>query len=714
MLAAKSPSADTLRALETAPNMYLILSPELYILTASDLYLQATGTTRDAIRGKHIFEAFPDNPQLPDADGVQNINASLQNVLRTKEPDYMRVQRYDVPDQQNPGAFIQRYWDPCHTPVLDEDGNISYIIQMATNVTDKITADQAMLKSRLEQLETAEQISGLNKDLLIANIELREAQEQLYALNRQLEERVAKRTDELATANEEQAAINEELTVMNEEITATNEELTEIQQRLEQINRELEVGASRLRLAVESTGLGSWEYYPLTGELYWSKECRAIFGVAPDVSVSFDTYAVLIHPEDNPWVSDKIQASMQPGNTSRYEITHRIIRADTLETRWVKAQGTVDFEQGKATRSLGTVLDITELKQVEEHSARLAAIVTSSDDAIISKTLESVITTWNDGAERLFGYTADEMIGETIYKLIPDDRQEEEPMILSRLKSGERIEHFETQRQTKDGRLIDVSLTISPIKNNQGQIIGLSKIARDISERKKDEIRKNDFIGMVSHELKTPLTSLSAILQLLQNKLKKSEDPFVNEGLRRANVQAKKMSTMINGFLNISRLESGKIQIDKQAFIIGDLIREVISETNLTGPSHSIELEHCDKVVVQADQEKIGSVLTNLLGNAVKYSPKGSAIRISCKQLDQAVQVSISDEGLGIRPEDRDHIFDRYHRVENNRNISGFGIGLYLSAEIIQRHGGQIWVESQNGIGSTFHFTLPVNDKAAV
>jgi PAS domain S-box-containing protein len=710
MLAATPPSADTLRALETAPNMYLILSPELYILTASDLYLQATETTRETIRGKHIFEAFPDNPQLPDADGVQNINASLQNVLRTKKPDYMRVQRYDVPDLQNPGAFIQRYWDPCHTPILDEDGNISYIIQLATNVTDKITAEQAMLKSRLEQLQTAEQISGLNKELLIANIELRETQEQLYSLNRQLEERVVKRTDELATANEEQAAINEELTVMNEEITATNEELTEIQQRLERNNRELEAGASRLRLAVESTGLGSWEYYPPTGELYWSKECRAIFGVASDGPVSFDTYALQIYPEDSGWVGEKIQASMQPGNNSRYEITHRIIRADNQEVRWVKAQGTVDFEQGKPTRFLGTVLDITELKQVEEHSARLAAIVTSSDDAIISKTLDSVITTWNDGAQRLFGYTADEVIGETIYKLIPDDRQEEEPMILTRLKRGERIEHFETQRQTKDGRLIDVSLTISPIKDNQGQIIGLSKIARDISEKKKDEIRKNDFIGMVSHELKTPLTSLMAILQVLNGKFRKAEDPFVPEALQRANQQVKKMSVMINGFLNISRLESGKMLIDKQSFIIGDLIREIMDESNFTGLTHRIEIGDCDKVVVQADREKVGSVLSNFLSNAVKYSPKGSKIQVDCRQLNREVEISVTDEGLGIRPEDCEHIFERYYRVESGhtRHISGFGIGLYLSAEIIQRHEGRIWVESESGKGSTFYFTLPL------
>jgi PAS domain S-box-containing protein len=705
MSASKAPSPDTLKALETAPNMYLVLSPELYILTASDLYLEATETTREAIIGKHIFEAFPDNPDLPDADGVQNINASLQNVLRTKKPDHMRIQRYDVPDGKNPGKFIQRYWNPMHTPVLDDGGNIAYIIQLATNVTDKIKAEQALHQSHQEQLRTTKQVKALNEELVASNMQLRETQQQLHVLNAQLEQRVVQRTNELTTANEEQAAINEEM-------TATNEELNQVQQHLEMINGELAAGANRLRMAVESTGLGTWEYFPETGILNWSKECRHIFGATDDEPITFETYTRYIHPDDRDWVTGRIRASLQPGTTG-YELNHRIVRADG-ETRWVKAKGTVEFDHHTAVRFLGTVLDITDLKRAEAESARLAAIITSSDDAIVSKTLDSVITSWNKSAERIFGYTAEEMIGETIYKIIPEDRIDEEPQIIAHLKTGERLEHFETKRLTKDGRLIDVSVTVSPVKDSQGHIIGLSKIARDISERKQDEARKNDFIGMVSHELKTPLTSLSAILQVLEAKLRKNDDPFVSDGVKRATLQAKRMSNMINGFLNISRLESGKIQIDKQPFIIGDLIRDVIAETNLTGLSHIIELGNCDKVVLNADREKINSVLTNLLSNAVKYSPKGSNIYVDCQEQDQQVIVSIRDEGLGIRPEDAKYIFDRYYRVAGNQklHISGFGIGLYLSAEIIQRHDGRIWVESESGKGSIFYISLPIKPKS--
>lgn len=174
------------------------------------------------------------------------------------------------------------------------------------------------------------------------------------------------------------------------------------------------------------------------------------------------------------------------------------------------------------------------------------------------------------------------------------------------------------------------------------------------------------------------------------------------------------MTNMINGFLNISRLESGKIQIVKQPFLMGDLIREVISEINLTGADHILEFQPCEKLVVEADRDKISSVLVNLLSNAVKYSPKGTPIRVDCLQEQWEVKVSIQDEGLGIKAEDCIHIFDRYYRVENNRtqHISGFGIGLYLSAEIIRRHDGRIWVESKLGKGSVFYFTLPLKPRS--
>lgn len=504
--------------------------------------------------------------------------------------------------------------------------------------------------------------------------------------------------------------VNEEMAAANEELAATNLELTEVQRRYEETNRELESSASRLRMAIESTSLGTWEYNPQTAELYWSKECRDIYGIPDGETATFKLFATHIHRDDRHLVDDAIQKALNPAGNGDYDLTYRIIRFDNGESRWIRAQGIVYFENKQPLRFIGTVVDIHELKEAEEKSAKLAAIIATSDDAIISKTFESVITSWNASAERVFGYTAEEMIGETIYKIIPEDRHSEEPQILAILKNGERIEHFETKRLTKDGRLIDVSVSVSTVKDKEGNIIGLSKIARDITEKKLDETRKSDFIGMVSHELKTPLTSLGAIIQVSQMKLRNSEDQFLTGAMSKANVQIKRMTSLINGFLNISRLESGKIHIQKQDFNLNELIGEVVEEANLTANTHRVHFEQCPAVHINADRDKINSVVSNLVSNAIKYSSVEKHILVSCKVAKESIIVSVKDEGLGLNKEDLSKVFDRYYRVENNntQHISGFGIGLYLSSEIIGRHGGKIWAESEIGVGSTFYFSLPI------
>ncbi|WP_374950161.1 ATP-binding protein [Mucilaginibacter sp.] len=233
----------------------------------------------------------------------------------------------------------------------------------------------------------------------------------------------------------------------------------------------------------------------------------------------------------------------------------------------------------------------------------------------------------------------------------------------------------------------------------------------DFTEQKADDTRKNDFIGMVSHELKTPLTSLNAIIQVLNLKLKSHEDSFVPGAVAKANTQVKKMTGMINGFLNISRLESGKIAIEKRRFDLEELISEIIEETKVTNPSHNVAFDKSGSALINADHDKIASVITNLISNAIKYSPKGQMLTIRCEVKAGNVQVSVKDKGIGIAPDDMKNIFDRYYRViqKDTQHISGFGIGLYLSAEIIVHHNGKIWAESEPGKGSTFYFSLPLD-----
>lgn len=352
---------------------------------------------------------------------------------------------------------------------------------------------------------------------------------------------------------------------------------------------------------------------------------------------------------------------------------------------------------------------IAKLRLAEQRSAMLVAIVDGSDDAIISKDLNSIVTSWNNSAERLFGYTAEEMIGQSIVKLIPEDRLEEEPEIISRLKKGQRVDHFETKRITKYGKLLDVSLTISPVMDSTGRIIGISKIARDITDKKQEEQRKNDFIAIVSHELKTPLTSMRSYVQLALAKAVQREDTFTQNVLRRAETQTGKMTTLIQDFLNLSRLEEGKMSLNISDFSLSELMEEVLSDALILSPSHLIKYEACPEVMITADREKIGQVLTNLIGNAIKYSPEGTTVTIQCVLNSGTVKFSVTDEGYGISKVDQSRLFERFYRVDNSRkqHVTGFGIGLYLVAEILKLHEEKVRVQSELNKGSTFSFVLP-------
>jgi two-component system, OmpR family, sensor histidine kinase VicK len=224
----------------------------------------------------------------------------------------------------------------------------------------------------------------------------------------------------------------------------------------------------------------------------------------------------------------------------------------------------------------------------------------------------------------------------------------------------------------------------------------------------KEDQQKNDFISMVSHELKTPLTSISAYVQLMQSR--SLTDAFVANTLAKVQKQIRKMSTLISSFLNVSRLESGEIQLNLSHFDFNKLIHDLVEDLRLIYPTNQIDFERGDSKLIYADQDKIGSVISNLISNAVKYSDQNSTVLIQSASRENEINVSVTDHGIGIQAHDLKKLFDRFYRVESHqtKTISGFGIGLYLSAEIINRHNGKIWVESKYGEGSTFHFDIPI------
>jgi PAS domain S-box-containing protein len=548
-------------------------------------------------------------------------------------------------------------------------------------------------------------------------------------------------------------------------------------------------------------------------------------------------------------------------------------------------------DSGELVGAVNTLIDITEQKKNEPKQAMLAAIIESSDDAIISKTLDGIITSWNHSAEKMYGYKEAEAVGKYIGLIIPDNRMDEEALIISKISSGEKVDHYETRRRDKWGKEIPVSLTISPIRDSSGKILGASKVARDISRFKyaeesqkrytenleilydigkkvseslnvedilqkvtdattkltgaafgaffynklddkgqpdmvytlsgvpreafdkfgmplhsevfhktftgqkiyrsdniiKDPLygktpphyglpkghlpvvsylavpvisktgnvvgglfyghpeegkftreheqlvssvisqaivaldnahlyeevkrlnsKKDEFIGMASHELKTPVTSLKGYLQIFARNL--SDDDHNKTYIDKAVVQINKLSGLISDLLDVSKIETGKLPLSFSQFDLKQLLVETVELMQYSSKSHQINFQSDEKeVIISADRQRIEQVVINLISNATKYSPQANKVDISLRKKDKRAVVEVQDFGIGIKEDQQSRIFSRFYRVDElASHISGLGIGLYLSHEIITRHQGSLSVKSEPGKGSTFIFDLPL------
>jgi PAS domain S-box-containing protein len=473
-------------------------------------------------------------------------------------------------------------------------------------------------------------------------------------------------------------------------------------------------------------------------------------------------------------------------------------------------------------------VEIAERKAAEERlRVHLAAIVESSDDAIISKNLEGIITSWNTAAERMYGYSAQEIVGQPITLLFAPDQQDEFMQIMAHIRRGERVDHYEARRVRKDGTRLTVSVTVSPIKDSTGTIIGASAIARDIteqkrleakfrhlfdsnlagvfisdfagtfldannafldllgytraelragimqrdaltppefhylsqnalkalqetggsgtyekeylhksgkripvlvavtrieytdtcigfvldiSERKALDLRKDEFISMASHELKTPVTSLKGFAQLLKRRLKKQGMQQEEDFLARMEGQIDRLTRLVNDLLDVSKIQAGKLDYAQEVIDLDALIRDLVEMFQQTNVTHSIVLQGATHHQVIGDRDRLGQVFINLLSNAIKYSPHAEQVEVSLASPADEVCVSVRDFGIGISKEDQSKIFDRFYRVYDvhEKKVPGLGMGLYIVQEIIRQHGGEITVTSEVGQGTTFTVSLPL------
>jgi PAS domain S-box-containing protein len=362
---------------------------------------------------------------------------------------------------------------------------------------------------------------------------------------------------------------------------------------------------------------------------------------------------------------------------------------------------------------------------VEQARAWLAAIIESSDDAIVSKTLDGIITSWNLGARRIFGYEAEEIVGQPITLLLPPDRQDEEVVILEWLRRGERVDHFESVRLAKDGRPIDVSLTISPIRDESGRIVGASKIARDITERRLAEraLReaktaaeaasraKDHFLAVLSHELRTPLTPVLAAVTALEGHPELPADLREEVGLIRRNVEVE--ARLIDDLLDLTRLVRGKVELHREAVDVHSALHDALGFCRVDAKAKRLAVAldlRAGRHFVWADPARLRQILWNLIGNAVKYTPQGGRITLGTANDEHGrLEIRVVDTGVGIELGAQSRIFDAFEQGERMliRGHGGLGLGLAISKALAELHGGRLEASSAGpGRGATFTLRL--------
>jgi PAS domain S-box-containing protein len=347
--------------------------------------------------------------------------------------------------------------------------------------------------------------------------------------------------------------------------------------------------------------------------------------------------------------------------------------------------------------------------RMEETLQQLAAIVESSDDAICATTLEGLILTWNPGAERLYGYTPEEVLGKHVSML--HARKDQEAAVIERIMKGERVSQLETVKLTKDGRQIDISLTISPIIDGKGRMIGASRIARDITERKLLDRMKDEFIGTVSHELRTPLTAIKGFIELVLDGDAGAVPDTQREFLEVAARNADRLGSLINDILDVSRIESQRLEIRREPTDLAAVLEDVMSTFRVMAHNKGLTLRQdvgqLPKIL--GDAGRLVQVFSNLVSNAVKYTPKGE-VGIEARATGRGVEVVVHDSGIGLSSEEQGQLFTKFFRGRNPvvAESGGTGLGLVIAKAIVEKHQGTIEVESRSGQGTRFRVVLPV------
>jgi len=446
----------------------------------------------------------------------------------------------------------------------------------------------------------------------------------------------------------------------------------------------------------------------------------------------------LIIPADRWHEEDEVLRRMRAGERIDHFETIRCRKDGTLVPISLTVSPIRDG-RGRIVGASKIARDVSIQSTLERERSRLGAIVDSSDDAIISKDLSGVIQTWNRAAERMFGYTASEAIGQSITLVIPDDRLVEEGEVLRRIRGGKRIDHFETVRRRKDGTTIPISLTVSPIYDRAGRIVGASKIARDLTalrtyattleetvrrerearERETAALRtaeealrlKDEFLATLSHELRTPLTAIVGWLQILELN---RDQGRLERGLDAIQRNTNLLTRLIGDLVDVSRIVTGTLTLQVQPTDVARVVEAAVDSVRQEVQIKQLQVTTtvaADLEPIAADPDRLQQVMRNLLSNAVKFTPPGGRISITAQRQGSMIELGVADTGTGIRPEFLPHVFDRFSQQDGGktRQHGGMGLGLAIVRHLVEMHAGTVGVSSVEGKGTTFTVRLPVS-----
>lgn len=432
-----------------------------------------------------------------------------------------------------------------------------------------------------------------------------------------------------------------------------------------------------------------------TGKTYIAKETPASLIINGILTTSYFDFEYRAIPDENGNIYGLLHTATDV--TSRMEAS-RLLRDKEKREKELKISLLSANEELIAANSA-----------LQRTEAGLRLAINTAKMGIWSMDVETGLFDFDERCRNILGVTADEKVDLADLKNIIDKNYQ--PVVIRTIKEAMKgksgmVEYSVTNRINSVRSWIRGSAQFIPATAlSKARLTG---ILIDMTAEKDEEERKSDFMGVVSHELRTPLTSLNGFLQILQLKAKKAGDEVMLGLADKARRQADRMASLINGFLDIARLSEDKTVLELDKCNMADIIRSSEQETSVTISSHKLIYEPVPNIVAQANANMIEQVIANFIGNAVKYSPAGSTIRISCIEKDRKVLVTITDEGMGIAPKELPYVFERFYRIQNDhcKSIAGFGIGLYVCKEILDRHKGKIGVESEIGKGSSFWFSL--------